>query len=355
MFILTYLVAELLIINLEGIAASMPEYLSNLNKYIDEASAFFNDPKYAEYLQKWINGLDFAGMATALVNSLSGFVANIAIVLVYVIFFLMEDTSRKLKLESLFQKGKKYNKFIHNLGDISHAIRSYIWQKTAISLITGVVSFVILLIMGVEYAFLWSFLIFIFNFIPYIGPLFSSLFPAIFAVLTTSDLMQFVYVFAAIEGVQIVLGNFVEPKMMGKGTNLGPVIVIVALAFWGMIWGIVGMILAVPVTAVLVIILSQIPSTRFMAILLSEKGFINFMKKIRQNAAGIDIGAKKVYLGIENKPVVSYFTFTEDFETLRDYLLENKITLVAMEEAMQVFTGLFCMKYLKKLGSMLVA
>jgi len=128
--------------------------------------------------------------------------------------------------------------------------------------------------MGVEYAFLWSFLIFIFNFIPYIGPLISSLFPAVFAVLISGDLMQFVYVFGAMEGVQIVLGNFVEPKMMGKGTNLGPVIVIIALAFWGMIWGIVGMILAVPVTAVLVIILSQIHSTRYMAILLSEKGDI---------------------------------------------------------------------------------
>jgi predicted PurR-regulated permease PerM len=62
--------------------------------------------------------------------------------------------------------------------------------------------------------------------------------------------------------------------MMGKGTNLGPVTVIIALAFWGMIWGLVGMMLAVPITAVFVIILSQIPSTRFMAIILSEKGDI---------------------------------------------------------------------------------
>ncbi len=279
-FIFTYLVVELLIMNLQGIVASMPEYISNLNKYFDEISAFFNDPKYADQLQKWINGLNFTGMASDLVNSLSGFSANVVIVLVYVIFFLIEDTSRKLKFESLFpKKGKEYKKFVNNLGDISHAIRSYIWQKTAISLITGVISYIILLVMGVEYAFLWSFLIFIFNFIPYIGPLISSLFPAIFAVLITSDLMQFVYVFAAMEGVQIILGNFVEPKMMGKGTNLGSVIVIVSLAFWGMIWGLVGMILAVPVTAVLVIILSQIPSTRYMAVLLSEKGEIMDMEK----------------------------------------------------------------------------
>ncbi len=278
-FMLSYLVAELLIINLEGIAVLMPEYLSNLNKYLVDLSVLINNPNYTEYLQKWIKGIDFAGQATSLVNSFSGFVANFAIVLVYVIFFLLEEVSRKLKLDTLFpRKGKKYNKFLKNLGDISHAIRSYIFQKTAISLITGIVSFVILVIMGIEYAFLWSFLIFILNFIPYVGPLISSLFPAIFAVLTTSNLMQFVYVFAAMEGVQIVLGNFVEPKMMGKGTNLGPVTVIVALAFWGMIWGVTGMILAVPVTAVLVIVLSRILSTRYLAILLSEKGEIMEME-----------------------------------------------------------------------------
>lgn len=274
-FVVIYLIAELLIKNIEGIAASMPEYLSNLNQSFSEVSAFISDPKYTEYLQKWINGLDLGGMATDTVNSLSGMVANFAVVVVYVIFFLMEDATQRLKVEKLFPtKGKQYKKFMDNLKSISDSIRSYIWQKTVISLITGVVSYIILLIMHVEYAFLWSFLIFILNFIPYIGPLFSSLFPAIFAVLITGNFMQFIYVFAAMEGVQIILGNFVEPKIMGKGTNLGPVTVIVALAFWGMIWGMVGMILAVPVTAVVVIICSQIPSMRFFAVILSEKGDI---------------------------------------------------------------------------------
>ena len=272
-FSLTFLVIEILVNNLEGIVASMPTYVANLNESYGDASALINDPKYVEYIQKWVNGIDLAGMARSLMNSLSSYLANVAVVLVYVIFFIMEDATQRLKVEKLFpEKGKQYKKFMNNMMQISNSIRSFLWQKTLISLITGVASYVILLIMGVEFAFLWAFLIFIFNFIPYIGPLFSSLFPAIFAVLITSDLMQFVYVFAAMEGVQIILGNFVEPMMMGKGTNLGPVTVIVALAFWGMIWGMVGMILAVPVTAVLVIILSQIPSTRYIAVLLSEKG-----------------------------------------------------------------------------------
>jgi AI-2 transport protein TqsA len=197
-----------------------------------------------------------------------------------VIFFLMEDAAQRIKLGKLFPvKRKQYKKFLHNLWSINDSIRYYIWSMTVISLVTGAISYVILLIMGVEFAFLWAFLIFILNFIPYIGPLVSSLLPAIFAVITTGQLMQFIYVFAAMEGVQIIIGNFIQPMIMGKGTNLAPITVIIALAFWGMLWGIVGMILAVPIMAVVVIVCSQIPSARFLAILLSEKGNITDLEE----------------------------------------------------------------------------
>jgi predicted PurR-regulated permease PerM len=273
--VVTFLVFELLIINIEGIVASMPEYLSNIDKSFSDVTALINDPNFTEHLQKWINGLNVGGMATTLLDSVSGMVATSFVVIVYVIFFLMEVVTHRVKLDKLFPvKEKEYKIFMNNLQTISDSIRSYIWSMTGISLVTGIVSYVILLIMNVEYAFLWSFLIFILNFIPYIGPLISSLLPAIFAVLKSADPWQFVYVFAAMEVVQIIIGNFIQPLVMGKGTNLGPITVIVALAFWGLIWGIVGMILAIPVVAVLVIILSQIPSTRYLAILLSEKGNI---------------------------------------------------------------------------------
>jgi predicted PurR-regulated permease PerM len=274
-----YLVAELLIKNIEGIVASMPEYLSNFDKSYEKASALINNPNYAAYLQKWVSKLDLAGMATSIVSSLSSTVASSAVVLVYVIFFLMEEAAYKMKINKLFpEKGHQYKKFIANLQSISDSIRYYIGSMTTISLFTGAVSYVILLIMNVEFAFLWAFLVFILNFIPYIGPLISSLFPAIFAVITTGHLLQFIYVFAAMEGVQIIIGNFIQPMIMGKGSNLSPVTIIVALAFWGMLWGIVGMMLAVPIMAVVVIVCSQIPSARFLAILLSEKGSIPDMK-----------------------------------------------------------------------------
>jgi AI-2 transport protein TqsA len=279
-FLVLYLIAELLIKNIEGIVATMPEYIANLNESFNKVSTIINNPHYTEYLQKWVNNLNLSGMATSILSSLSGVVANSAVVLVYVIFFLMEDAAHKIKLEKLFpKKGHEYVKFMHNLRNISDSIRYYIGSMTAISLVTGAISYIILLFMGVEYAFLWAFLVFILNFIPYIGPLMSSLFPAIFAVITTGELLQFVYVFAAMEGVQIVIGNFIQPMVMGKGTNLAPITVIVALAFWGMLWGIVGMILAVPIMAVIVIVCSQIPSARYLAILLSEKGDISKLEE----------------------------------------------------------------------------
>ena len=269
------LIVAILIENLENLISLMPEYVSDFDKTIGEITVFINNPEYTEYIQKWFDGIDFAGMATTLLNSLTGIVSNSAIVIVYLIFFLMEETTTKLKIDKLFPvKGQKYKKITKNIVSINNSIRSYISSKTAISLITGIVSYVVLLFMNVDYAFLWSFLIFILNFIPYIGPSISSLLPALFAFLISGDIMQFVYVLVAMGFVQVILGNFVEPKMMGKGTNLGPITVIIAVAFWGMIWGIIGMILAVPVTSVFVIILSQIPSTRYLAVILSEKGNI---------------------------------------------------------------------------------
>jgi len=271
-----YAIVELLIINIEGIVASMPEYIANLHDSYSKATSFISDPKYTEYIQKWLRGLDLAAMATSTVNSLSGILANSAVVLVYVVFLIMSSKADQIKLDKLFPKKKiEYTKFIKNLHNIGDSIRYYISSMVMISLVTGAVSYVILLIMGVEYAFLWSFLVFILNFIPYIGPLVSSLLPAVFAVIISGHLMQFIYVFAAMEGVQIIIGNFIQPMIMGKGTNLSAVVVIISLAFWGMIWGITGMILAVPIMAVIVIICTQIPSAQWIAILLSEKGNIS--------------------------------------------------------------------------------
>ena len=142
------------------------------------------------------------------------------------------------------------------------------------SLITAVISYFIMLAIGVDFPVLWAFIIFILNYIPYIGSLVASLLPSIFAIFQFAEFLPFLYVFLTVEFVQIVVGNYVEPKLMGRTLNLSPLVVIIALSFWGSIWGILGMILSVPIVSVIIIICAQFPSTRSIAIMMTENGSI---------------------------------------------------------------------------------
>ena len=145
------------------------------------------------------------------------------------------------------------------------------------SLLTGFLSYIVLLLFGVDFAFLWAFLIFLFNYIPYIGSFVATLLPSIFAVFQFGSFLPFIWIFAGVEAIQVLVGNYIEPRVMGKTLNLSPLVVILALSFWGAIWGILGMLLSVPITSIMVIIMAQFPNTRNIAILLSENADIRNM------------------------------------------------------------------------------
>ena len=129
-----------------------------------------------------------------------------------------------------------------------------------------------MVIIGIDAPVFWSILIFIMNFIPTIGSLIATLFPAFFALLQFGEFAPFFYVLGGVEVVQIIVGNIIEPQLMGDSLNKSSLIVMLGLAAWGSIWGIMGMVLSVPITVMMIIVFSEIPSTRYIAIILSEKG-----------------------------------------------------------------------------------
>jgi AI-2 transport protein TqsA len=154
--------------------------------------------------------------------------------------------------------------------DVESTIRGYITTATAISALTSVLVGMVLWLLGLHMAWLFAFLVFLLCYIPNIGSIVATVLPLPVAVTQFHDNPWMILSVVAIPGaIHMTIGNFIAPKMMGRGLELHPVTVLLALAFWGLLWGVVGMVLAMPIVATLRIVLSRFSTTRPIANLLA--------------------------------------------------------------------------------------
>jgi AI-2 transport protein TqsA len=174
----------------------------------------------------------------------------------------------------LIKKAFRHNKvseIFKILRNINTQIINYIFIKTLISMGTGFLTGIACWLLGIKFAVLWGFLAFMLNYIPYIGSLAAVLFPI------TLSLLQFPHsyipLFTAISliVIQMFMGSYLDPEMMGNRFNLSPILIIVSLFFWSYVWGIVGAFIAVPIMAVVKIVLMNIETMKPIAILMSKK------------------------------------------------------------------------------------
>jgi predicted PurR-regulated permease PerM len=225
-------------------------------------------------IQKQFNIEQNLGKAfTIIINSLGTVLQNAAVILFYVIFILLEESSFRPKLHALFPKKAQFDRSKVIFDKIEKSVTDYIGLKSFIAVIAGALSYFILLFAGIEAPFFWALIIMVMNFIPTIGALVGTLFPALFAMIQFGDVSYGLMILFLVGGIQMLVGNFLEPRLMGNSLNVSPLVAIIALAFWGTIWGIPGMFLSVPITVIMVIVFSHFPATKSAAILLSEKGF----------------------------------------------------------------------------------
>lgn len=265
-------VVEMVTFNVEKIIQRFPAYVENSKQMLDSLQSIRGLENLQQRVIGRIEDFDYRPLLRDLLNGLSGLAGNIFLIIVYVGFLLVEEKFFKRKLELSFRHTTKATEVKRIVEQINEAVRKYVWVKTQMSLLTGLLSYVILLIFGVDFPLLWAFFIFLLNYIPYIGSLVATLFPAAFAVFQFQSFAMFFWIFISIQLVQFAIGNVLEPKVMGHTLNLSPLGVLFALTFWGVIWGVLGMILSVPITSILVIIASRVPRLRFIAIWLSESG-----------------------------------------------------------------------------------
>lgn len=208
------------------------------------------------------------------VNSLTAIVSNLFLILLYVIFLLLEESSFQQKLAKLFPKYTHHERMKLILDKIEHSLSNYIGLKSLLAFISAVLCGFTLYFMSVGAPIFWSLLIFLLYFIPTIGMFVSSALPALVFFITTGNHYFALTIFVTLLSIQAIVSNLLEVKIMGNSLNVSPLVTIIALVFWGSIWGLTGMILSVPITVIMVIVFSHFPETRSIAILLSEKGEI---------------------------------------------------------------------------------
>ncbi len=260
--------------NINFLAQSLDKYEPNLDAIIAQLDELLQvDVK--ERIKGYSGNLQFGAILRSLFASITDIISNAFMIILYAVFVLLEEDKFRPKLQAIFVEKEQRKRMDDLLERIGGSVSNYLRLKTLVSLITGVLSYIALMMIGVDAPEFWAFLIFILNFIPTIGSLVGTVFPAIFCLFQFGEFLPSILVISIVGAIQLLVGNFLEPKLMGSSMNISPLVTILALSIWGALWGITGMILSVPITVIMIIIMSQFERTKAIAIMLSEKGNVN--------------------------------------------------------------------------------
>ncbi len=286
------------------IGGTLSFFLSNVSKYestvtsiSDSVIQFLNDkglniPK--DQISKLIQSVKILEFTASAVMGLFKMLGNAFLIFLVILFILMEFGSFSIKAKAITSGTDKSIAFFTT---ILQNIRHYLGIKTLVCLAIGILIYIALLIIGVDYPLLWALIAGLMNYIPNIGSIIATI-PAFLFALVQLGIGGALWTLGSFLIIHNVLGNFIEPKIMGKGLGLSTLVVLLSLLFWGFILGPVGMFLAVPFTLTIKIILEQNEKTRWLAILLGTsadaKIYLQKKEMVEKSASGktTDIGRK---------------------------------------------------------------
>src|SRR5665647_1865149 len=256
------------------IGGTLSFFLSNVSKYESTVTTIsnsviqflnekgFNIPK--DQISNLIQSVKILEFTASAVMGLFKMLGNAFLIFLIILFILMEFGSFSIKAKAITSGTDKSIAFFTT---ILHNIRHYLGIKTLVCLAIGILIYIALLIIGVDYPLLWALIAGLMNYIPNIGSIIATI-PAFLFALIQLGLGGALWTLSAFMVIHNVLGNFIEPKIMGRGLGLSALVVLLSLLFWGFVLGPVGMFLAVPFTLTIKIILEQNEKTRWLAILL---------------------------------------------------------------------------------------
>ncbi len=224
------------------------------------------------FIRDSLVNLDMSYVARVLLGSATSLLNQFFLISLYVAFLMAERLAFRKKIQLAAGSPKLGSEFASLLDAISFSLQRYVGVKTLISLITASISYTVFRALGLEYAETWAVLTFALNFIPSIGSIIAVIFPALIALVQFETVGPFLIIVFGCGTLQFLIGNFLDPAMLGRSLNMSTFLVILALTFWTTVWGLIGAFLSVPLTVCILIIFSHIPALRPVAIMMSLDG-----------------------------------------------------------------------------------
>jgi AI-2 transport protein TqsA len=269
---------------------ALPGYQAKIQAMVASAAAWLGEHG-VEAGRRTFEDLVQPGAALAYVrqigSGLGGVIANAFLIVLTVIFILFEASDFSAKARAAL--GGR-SELVHWFREFSDRLQEYLRIKTLVSVMTGLTITLWLWIVGLDFAMLWGVLALLLNYVPNIGSILAAV-PAVLLALVALDWTGVLLVVAGYVAVNMVFGNIVEPRMMGKGLGLSTLVVFLSLVFWGWVLGPVGMLLSGPLTMALKIALEAHPETRWFAILLGPAGQAQQVARRDREEAGDRNGA----------------------------------------------------------------
>lgn len=256
--------------SLSELSQLIPQYRLQLKDQFDWLTTFlskYNIQISSNILIEYFDPAAAMGLAAKMLSSFGSVMANLFLIILTVVFMLFEASSLPLKLHfALDDPEMRLQQIERFLSSVNH----YIAIKTLVSIATGLIVSLMLWIFGLDFFLLWGVIAFLFNYIPNIGSIIAAV-PAVTLAILQLGLAQAGAIGIGYMTINMVMGNVIEPRYLGKGLGLSTLVVFLSLIFWGWLLGTVGMLLSVPLTMILKIGFENSPEGRWLAVLLSDE------------------------------------------------------------------------------------
>ncbi|MBD3836863.1 AI-2E family transporter [Brevundimonas sp.] len=222
--------------------------------------------------QDLLRGVDLRGYLTSLAFQAQGVASGAFFVLVYLGFLLASRAGFQRKIVHMFPDRHQRAEAVAVFQRVRGGVEGYLWVQAVTGVMICVAAWILMRAVGLQNAEFWTFVIFVVGFIPVLGGAIAGLAPPLFALVQFDSYWPALILLGGLQAILFVVGNMVQPRMQGDNQNIDPVVVLLALAFWGKLWGVVGMFLSTPLAVMAMAILAEFRGSRWMAVLLSGDG-----------------------------------------------------------------------------------